>query len=90
MADSPTSEERISAAVNQLDEAGRELYTQAISEGYKDEICPHPDCGVVLLAHKHYLHCDPRLCPMASRLDPNSDGSSKTLLEKLGERLQYP
>lgn len=76
---------KIDATISKLDEQGRVLREQAISEGYKDEICPRADCGVVLLAHHHFVRCDPATCPMASRQNLNADGEPKTLLEILAE-----
>jgi len=52
-----------------------ELRAAAIEEGYKDEVCA--DCGVVFLAHHHFVSC-PRLdCPM-------KDGKP-SLLDQLSE-----
>lgn len=88
--DEPTSaldvnKKKIETAINQLDENGRKLYKQALTEGYKDEICPKAQCGIVLLAHHHFLRCDPQSCPMVSRQNLNSDGQPKSLLEMFAE-----
>ncbi len=50
-----------------------QLHKQAVDEGFEAEKCP--DCGVVLLAHHHFVICDRgKRCPM-------SDGV--TLLERM-------
>ena len=41
-----------------------DLHAQAIAEGYKDEVCK--ECGVMFLAHIHFIRCDHSKCPMSS------------------------
>ena len=74
---------RIEAAISQLDENGHKLHKQALAEGYEDEVCPHAECGAVLLAHHHFILCGIQDCPMVSRQNLNRDGNPKTLLETL-------
>ena len=73
----------IDTEISRLGENGRRLHDQALLEGYKDEVCPEARCGVVLLAHHHFLRCDHAACPMVSRQNLNSDGNPKNLLETL-------
>ncbi len=47
-----------------------ELREGAIAEGYKDETCSK--CGTMFEAHKHFVLCDVRPCPMVSTSDPRS------------------
>ena len=52
-------------------------HNEALSEGYKDEICSK--CGAVLLAHHHFVKCDLAKCgdcPMVPK-------DSKSLLDQL-------
>ncbi len=76
---------KIESAINQLDKNGHKLHEQALAEGYVDEVCLKAECGTVLLAHHHFLHCDPQSCPMVSRENLNSEGQPKTLLETLAK-----
>ena len=54
-----TAQTKISAAIGELDDNDRTLHAEALEEGYKDEVCPKTDCEIVLLAHKHFLLCNP-------------------------------
>jgi hypothetical protein len=81
-----TTRVKIDMATQGLNAHERELHEQALGEGYKDEVCPKADCEAVLLAHHHFLRCDPKSCPMISRQNLNSDGQPKTLLEMLAEK----
>lgn len=47
-----------------------ELREEAIAEGYKDETCSK--CGTLFEAHKHFILCNSRPCPMVSEVDPRS------------------
>lgn len=47
-----------------------QIREEAIAEGYKDETCPK--CGTLFEAHKHFILCDSRPCPMISTSDPRS------------------
>jgi len=52
------------------DKSQDELHAEAIAEGYKDETCAK--CGTLHLAHKHFILCYERPCPMISTIDPRS------------------
>lgn len=52
-----------------------ELREEAIAQGYKDETCPK--CGTLFEAHKHFVLCYSRPCPMMSTED------SRTLFERM-------
>lgn len=75
----PADEQRIAAAIGELDARGKELYVEALGQGYKNEICP--ECGAVFLAHHHLTRCQSPTCPMKAR---GVDGKLEpTILEQL-------
>lgn len=74
-----TNDERIAGAVMVLNDIERKEYTQALEDGYTDEVCPK--CEQIMLAHHHFIRCQNAAhgsCPMVP-----SDG--KSLLQRLAE-----
>lgn len=71
-----TDQKKIELALVQLDDDGRKRHTEALGQGYKDEVCG--ECGTVLLAHHHAIRCNSQTCPMATK---HPDGRPKTLFE---------
>lgn len=47
---------RIENFINALDDNAKKLHEEALEEGYEDKICPK--CGVVFLAHHHFVRCE--------------------------------
>jgi hypothetical protein len=58
-------QKKIAAVLAVLDDDGKRRHSEAVAEGYKDEVCSK--CGAVLLAFHHFLRCDREDCPMKLR-----------------------
>ncbi len=70
-----TDEERIQTYLATLNEADQERQRQALSEGYKNEVCSK--CKTVFLAFHHYVRCnEPQNCPMITRDNDGKPGPS--------------
>lgn len=70
------NEDKIENAILLLDEDGRGRHTAALAEGYTDEVCS--ECEVVFLAHKHFVRCNFKECPMIGT-------DRRSLLDRLTE-----
>ena len=48
-------------------------HNKCLAEGFKDKVCPK--CGVVYLAHHHFINCELGRygeCPIVSKSNPKS------------------
>lgn len=81
-----TFDEMVNLAINQLDKNEQRLHKEALREGFKDELCPKVGCGRILLAHKHFIMCEPPdECPMISKKLTHKNGKPKSMLDLLTE-----
>lgn len=72
-------EDKINAAIKILTPKQLKLHKKAIEiDGYKDEICPK--CGVVFLAHYHFVNCHHAHCGKCPMVRTNSESLLKMLL----------
>lgn len=56
--------EKIDIAISALTPESKVEHDKCLGEGYKDEVCSK--CGVVFLAHIHFIQCEDKPCPMSS------------------------